>query len=51
MQNEYSDIISIINSFLNMENPTKEMIHKIIDRIYITNDKRVEIHYKIKEEV
>lgn len=51
VQNEYSDIISIINSFLNMENPTKEMIHKIIDKIYITHDKRVEIHYKIKEEV
>ena len=43
------DYKQIVNDFLNMKNPTKEMIHRIINKIYITKDKKVEIHYNIKD--
>lgn len=43
--NEY---VNIIEMYLKMENPTKEILNKLIDRIYITKDKKVEIHYRIK---
>lgn len=32
-----------------MKNPTKEMINKIIYKIEITKDKKVEIHYNIRD--
>lgn len=44
-----SDYKKIINSFLKMDNPTKEMINKIIHKIYITKDKTIKIHYAIRE--
>ena len=47
----YRDSISIIESYLKIDHPTNEMIHKIIDKIYITKDKTVEIHYKIRKEL
>ena len=37
----------IIKDFLNISNPTKEMLNKIIDKVYITKDKEVEIIYRI----
>ncbi len=43
------DYKQIVTDFLNMKNPTKEMIHRIINKIYITKDKKVEIHYNIKD--
>lgn len=45
----YSEYIEIIKNFLSMKNPTKEMINKLIDKIYITKDKKIEIHYRIKK--
>ena len=39
----------VVNSFLKMENPTKEMMNKIINKIYITKDKKIQIHYAIRE--
>ena len=32
-----------------MENPTKEIMNKLIDKIYVTKDKKLEIHYRIKK--
>ena len=32
-----------------MENPTKEIINKLIDTIYVTKDKKLEIYYRIKK--
>lgn len=43
----YEDYLQIVECFLDMESPTKDMLHRIIDKIYITEDKKVEIHYKI----
>ena len=45
--NDYNDYLSIVEEFLNIEEPTKDLIHRIVDKIYITKDKEVEIHYKI----
>lgn len=47
---EYDKAIDIIKNFLDIKNPTKEMMHKIIDKIYITKDKKIEVYYKIKKE-
>jgi hypothetical protein len=32
-----------------MKNPTKETLNKLIEKIYITKDKKIEIHYRIKQ--
>ncbi len=51
IKDNYIDSINyleIIDNYLNMVNPTKEMLNKIIDKIYITKDKEVEIKYRIK---
>ena len=37
----------IIEDFLNVKEPTREMLHKIVDKVYITKDKNIEIHYKV----
>ena len=37
----------IIEDFLNIKEPTREMLHKIVDKVYITKDKNIEIHYKV----
>ena len=42
------DYRQIINDFLKLENPTKEIMSKIIDRIDIHEDKSVDIYYRIK---
>ena len=39
-----------VTDFLKCKNPTKEMINKIIDKIYVTSDKTLEIHYQIGNE-
>jgi len=39
----------IVTAFLNMENPTQEMMNKIIKKIYITKEDKIEIHYNIKD--
>ena len=43
---EYLDIIKI---FLDMKNPTREIMNRLIDKIYVTKDKKLEIHYRIKK--
>ena len=46
-QSLYLENKVLIEDFLNMKEPTKEMLHRIVDKIYITKDKQVEIHYNI----
>ena len=43
------EYIDIIKNFLNMKNPTKEIINRLIKKIYVTKDKKIEIHYRIKK--
>ncbi len=43
------DYFKIIQNFLQMKNPTKEMLNKIIDKIYVTKDKKLEIYYRIRK--
>lgn len=45
----YAEYLTIIENFLNMKNPTKETMNKLIEKIFITKDKKVEIHYRIKK--
>ena len=42
------DYKEIINDFLKLKNPTKEIMSKIIDKIEIHEDKKVDIYYRIK---
>lgn len=44
-KNTFDDIIS---SYLKLETPTKELMRKIVDKIYIRGDKSIEIIYKIR---
>ena len=32
-----------------MKNPTREIMNRLIDKIYVTKDKKLEIHYRIKK--
>ena len=43
------ETLDIIKNFLNMKNPTKEIMNKLIEKIYVTKDKKIEIHYRIKK--
>ena len=45
----YVEYIDIIKNFLDMKNPTKEIMNRLIDKIYVTKDKKLEIHYRIKK--
>ena len=45
----YVEYLDIIKNFLNMKNPTKEIMNRLIDKIYVTKDKKLEIHYRIKK--
>lgn len=45
----YNEYLDIVDSFLNMNSPTKEIMNKIIDKIYVTKDKTIEIYYRIKQ--
>lgn len=42
------DYRKIINEFLKLKNPTKEVLSKIIDRVEIHQDKKIDIYYRIK---
>jgi len=44
-----ADYLSVVENFLEMKNPTKEVLNKLIDKIYVTKDKKLEIHYRIKK--
>jgi len=43
------DYKKIVEEFLSMKNPTREMMNRIIKKIYITKDKKLEIHYNIRD--
>ena len=45
----YVEYLDIIKNFLNMKNPTKEVMNRLIDKIYVTKDKKLEIYYRIKK--
>lgn len=44
----FNDFKIAVENYLDCKNPTKEMVNKIINKIYITKDKKVEIHYRVK---
>jgi len=46
----YTEYLEVIEDFLSMKNPTKETLNKIIEKIYVTKDKKIEIHYRIKKQ-
>ena len=48
-KNEMSEIMKVIDDFVEFKNPTKEMLCKVIDKIYITHNKEIEVYYKIKQ--
>lgn len=45
----YTEYLDIIEKFLEMKNPTKEIMNRLIDKIYVTRDKKLEIHYRIRK--
>lgn len=45
----YVEYLDIIKNFLDMKNPTKEIMNRLIDKIYVTKDKKLEIYYRIKK--
>ncbi len=45
----FADYLTVVENFLEMKNPTKEMLNKLIDKIYVTKDKKLEIHYRISK--
>lgn len=45
----YVEYLDIIKNFLDMKNPTREIMNRLIDKIYVTKDKKLEIHYRIKK--
>ena len=45
----YVEYLDIVKNFLDMKNPTKEVMNRLIDKIYVTKDKTLEIHYRIKK--
>ncbi len=46
-----ADYLIVVENFLEMKNPTKEMLNKLIAKIYVTKDKKIEIHYRIRNEL
>ena len=46
--NNNDNYLLIVDDFLKMKNPTKEMLNKLIEKVYITKDKKIEIYYRIK---
>ena len=45
---ECIDYKKIVRNFLNLSNPTKEMINKLVKKIYVKSDKTIEIFYAFK---
>lgn len=45
----YVEYLDIIKNFLDMKNPTREIMNRLIDKIYVTKDKKLEIYYRIKK--
>lgn len=46
-----NDYLNIVEDFLNIEEPTRDLIHRIVEKIYITKNKEVEIYYKVKNDL
>ena len=42
------DILEKINEYLRLEKPTRALLVNLIDKILISEDKTIEIHYKFK---
>ena len=42
------DILEKINEYLALEKPTRALLVNLIDKILISEDKTIEIHYKFK---
>ena len=45
---EKEETLKKINEYLSFENPNRKMLVNLIDKIFISEDKTVEIHYKFK---
>ena len=46
---EVIDYSIIVQDFLSMKNPTKEILNKLIEKVYVTKDKNIEIYYRVKQ--
>lgn len=47
-QNKDEKLNNLVDEFLNMENPTKEIIREFIEKIEIHSDKQVDIYFNFK---
>ena len=45
----YVEYLDIVKNFLDMKNPTREIMNRLIEKIYVTKEKTLEIHYRIKK--
>ena len=45
---ERKDILEKVNEYLALEKPTRALLVNLIDKILISEDKTIEIHYKFK---
>ena len=48
-QNKIEDIKTILNNFLNSEIMTQDLIHQIIDKIYVSENDKIKVVFKIEE--
>ena len=48
-QNDFKDIKSIVQEFLELKEPTPEIMKVIINRIEIHQDKQVDLYFNFKE--
>ncbi len=46
--NDYNKCKKIMNEYLSLKNPSKELINRIIDRIEIDEDKNIDVYFKLK---
>ena len=46
--NKENKLDNLVDEFLNMENPTKEIIREFIEKIEIHTDKQVDIYFNFK---
>ena len=47
-ENKYKKLDNLVDEFLNMEKPNKEIIREFIERIEIHSDKQVDIYFNFK---
>ena len=48
-QSKIKGIKTILNNFLNSEIMTQDLIHQIIDKIYVSENDKIKVVFKIEE--